>query len=455
VTAGATEPSESSESSEPGGGGIFAVLAHRQYALLWAGAVVSFFGDCVQLFGQVWLVADTTGSAMALGSVGLAQAVPRLVIGVFAGVVVDRLDRRAVLLVVQSLAALQSLAFLALLVTGRLTLPWIVALSAAQGVLAAVGTTARVALMPELVPRPLIGRAIALYTLGANVAQLAAPAAAGLLIASVGMRGCLAVNLGTFGVVLGALAVMAPHPPAQRAGKESLGASLVAGFALARSQPLLWGTLLLTYALGLFGASASQFLALYAQSVLHVQARGYGMLVVATGVGALLASLLVTARTRADQQPSVVLGAATAFAVMLGVVGLSRSYPLTWVALLGLGFTQTAFRSAVTAVLQLGTPGPLLGRVMSLMTLDFAMWSLGAVVVGAVADRLVPVFAAHPLAMGGLLPPDAVGSSLAVTLGAMAVTCLIATVLLVRPIRSVQLGAGPPSTGTAPGTAQR
>jgi MFS family permease len=435
-----TPPGEEGDGSatrvQPDRGGIWAPLSHREYTLFWVGTVVSYFGDCLQLYAQSWLVAEMTGSALALSSVGLAQAVPRVVLGLFAGVIVDRLDRRAVMLASQSLALLQSLAFLLLLVSGRITFANILVLSALQGILGAAGTTARVALMPALVPRALVGRAVGLYALGANVVQFIAPAAAGFLISGFGVRGCLVVNLATFVVILATVAAMSPHRPADGDGQSGLSRSFVAGLALLRSRPLLWGTLALTYALGFFGASASQFLALYARVVLRTDARGYGLLVMATGVGAVLASVLVTARTRNKRLPLTILVAACAFSVALGGVGAARSWALAWGALVVLGFMQTAFRSAAISLVQLATPDAFLGRVTSLMSLDFSLWSLGAVLLGAVADRLAFAFAATTPAAGavGHLPAPAVASGLGATLGGMAIVCLLAALLMARPI---------------------
>src|SRR5581483_4859240 len=154
---------------------LWSPLRYRNFRLLWSGFIVSQIGDFVQVVAQSWLVVELTHSALRVGTVALVQALPRLATGLAAGVVVDRVDRRRLLMVCQSLAALQSVVFLGLFLAGRVGYGTILALAFALGVLDSLNLTARQAMLPTLVPRTMIPRAVALQALGVNVTQLLGP----------------------------------------------------------------------------------------------------------------------------------------------------------------------------------------------------------------------------------------------------------------------------------------
>jgi MFS family permease len=425
--------------------GLWAPLRYRDFALLWSGFVVSHVGDSVQLHAQAWLVTELTRSGLKVGGVALAQAVPRLVLGLFAGVIVDRVDRRRLLLVTQALAMVQSLVFLVLVASGRITYVLVVALAAALGVVDTLNLNARIAMMPTLVPRPLIGRTVALSALGVNVVQIAGPSLAALLIGAFGVTGCFATNAATFVVLLAALVVARPPPGERPARSEGFGSELREGFGFVRARPLLWAAILLAYLHGLFGVSIARLLALYARVVVNTDGRGYGFLAAAAGLGAIVASVVVTARARSEHLPRNIVTAAFAFSLSVGAIALAHGYALSFAMLALLGAGQMAFRSAVTTSIQLETPDRLRGRVISLLTLDFSLWSIGALVSGALADRLaiarargagLAVDAAH-------LPRAAQAWGMQATFLVMSGLCLLSTALLARTILRARLSPVP------------
>ncbi len=376
---------QGARAAEPG---LWAPLGHRAFRLLWAGFVVSHVGDFIQLIAQNWLVVSLTRSALRVAVVAFAQALPRLVIGLFAGVVVDRVDRRRLLLVTQSLAAVQSAIFLALVVTHRVTYGAIVALALALGVLDSLNLTARQAVMPSLVPRELLARAVALQSLGVNVTQILGPLLSAALLATLGVRGCLAFNALSFAVLIGTLVGLElPKLPAPAAGR-SFGDDLREGVAYVRGAPSVLYPIVFAYALGFFGMPVVRLLPLFARVTLGTGGEGYGLLSAASGFGALAASLLVTARASRHHLPRNVVAAGAAFAVSLAAFGATRSYGASWAALAAFGASQMAFRSAVVTLLQLEAPDRMRGRVMSMLSIDFALWSIGATAVGALADAL-------------------------------------------------------------------
>jgi MFS family permease len=413
---------------EPGQS-VWSPLRQRSFALLWGGFLVSFLGDSIQLYAMSWLIVTELAprSGLHLGIVTLAFAAPRILLAMVAGTATDRFDRRRVLLVTQVLALLQTAVFLALVVTGTITFAWVVGLTLGLGLVNTLNATARNALVPSLVPRPLLGKAIALQGMSINIVTILGPALAGVLTGLFGVAGCLAINLVTFVVALGTLLAMRVDAAPPRKPSRFIE-DVREGLRFIRSRPILWAPVVLVYVLGFFGWPIVRLLPLYASSVLGATAAEFGLLAAAIGVGAIAASLLVTARARPERQIPVLLATASVF--VLSVVALTSTSSLltTAIALAAAGFGQTATRSAVSMVLQLETPDELRGRVLSLQLIDGAMVSLGAILFGAVCDRLALAMA--PQSLAGVtdvaaLPDAVISHALLVTLGIMATACVV------------------------------
>lgn len=411
---------------------LLAPLRYKSFRVLWAGFVVSHIGDFIQLLAQSWLVVELTRSAFKVGVVAFAQAIPRLLIGLFAGVLVDRVDRRRLLLVTQSLAALQSVVFLALVVTHRITYGALVALALALGVFDALNLTARQALMPTLVPRALLPRAVALQALGVNVTQLVGPSLGGVLLGWLHTEGCLVVNALSFAALIVSLVkVELPAPPPAKAA-QGFGDDLREGLGYVRAHGELLYPILLAYALGLLGMPLVRLLPLFAKEVLGATGRGYGFLASASGVGALAASLAVTARARPRELPRNIVVAGLVFGCALVGFAWTRHYAVAWAVLALFGASQMAFRSAVTTLLQTESPERMRGRIMGALSLDFALWSIGAVGVGLTADAI----ARHAAGVSATaaLPGWAITRGLHVSFVAHGALCLVAVLFAARPL---------------------
>lgn len=417
----------------PDDGSLWAPLRHREFRRMWAGYVVSQVGDFIQLIAQSWLVTELTRSALRVALVAFAQALPRLVISLAAGVVVDRADRRRLLLASQSLAALQSLVFLALVITHRITYGALLALALALGVLDSLNLTARQALMPTLVPRELLARAVALQSLGVNVTQIAGPLLSAGLLTALGVAGCVAVNAASFVALLAALVTLRlprSSPPEPRGFLEEL----TEGARFVRARPTLVWPIVLAWALGFLCMPLARLLSLFAREVLRTTARGYGLLYTCSGLGALAASLTVTARAARRELPRNVVVAGAAFACALAAFAQARAPWASAACLLAFGGAQMAFRSAVMTLLQLEAPDRMRGRIMSLLAIDFPLWSLGATASGALAD----VVARHPAA-------GSLARALPLTLGAQAAVALAVVALAARPLLAAHPAEDAPS----------
>ncbi len=366
---------------------MFAPLRHRDFRVFWAGFLFSHIGDSVQLHAQQWLVTDMTRSGTGVGAVVVAQAVPRLLLGLFAGVLVDRFDRRRVLFVTQSLALLQAVLFGFLVYTHRITYGLVVLMAFTLGVVDTLNLNARVAMLPTLVPREQIGKAIALQAMGVNVVQISGPSIAGVLIGFFNVSACLFFNAATFAAAL--IALLLINPPSQpRTDSLTLKQELLEGWTFVRSRPVLLGGIALAWLHGFFGVSVVRLYALFARVVLNTDGTRYGLFAAMGGIGAIVASVLVTARASSRTIPRNIAIASFGFSLAIVLLSQVTSYgaALGAVALIGAG--QMAFRSGVSTAIQLETPNRMRGRVMSLLTLDFALWSFGAIVTGAIGDVL-------------------------------------------------------------------
>jgi MFS family permease len=417
---------QDARSPSPDDGSLFAPLKHRAFRQLWAGFVVSHVGDFVQLIAQNWLVVELTSSAQRVAIVAFAQALPRLFISLFAGVLVDRVDRRRLLQVTQSLAAVQSLVFLALVATGRITYGALVVLAFALGIFDTLNLTARQALMPTLVPRPLLARAVALQALGVNVTQILGPLTSAALLGFFRVEGCLVFNAVSFVWLLFALARVALPLHEGPAATQRFGDDLREGLSYVRARPVLLYPIVLAWALGFLGMPLARLLPLFARQVLRSSAEGYGLLAVASGIGALSASLLVTARAARASLPRNVLLAGAMFSCALALFGTTRSFASAWIVLAVFGASQMAFRSAVVTLLQLEVADRMRGRVTSLLAIDFSLWSMGAMLVGVVADALARVH--------GGPTREAITWGLTRSFAAHGAACLLCVLLCVRPL---------------------
>ncbi len=404
--------------------GLWSPLRYRNFRLLWGGFIVSQVGDFIQIIAQSWLVVSLTRSALRVGIVALVQAIPRLVTGLAAGVIVDRVDRRRLLVACQSLAALQSLVFLALYVTRQVTYGRILVLALALGIFDSLNLTARQAMMPTLVPRAMISRAVALQALGVNVTQLLGPSLGGVILGRFGVAGCLSTNALSFVALIAAAAAMRLDAVPPR-GEGDFSRELFEGITYVRRRAILWVPLALAYALGLFGMPVVRLLPLYARVVVGTNGRGYGILAAASGVGAMAASLLVTARAKRRQLPRNVVISAVVLSIALGFFARMASFPSVFVALALFGAAQMAFRSATVTLFQTEVPDRLRGRVISLLAMDFALWSVGSVMLGTIADALAR---AHG---GG---PGSISFGLHATLTGGAVLCLLVAGIAARPL---------------------
>lgn len=378
---------------------------HRNYRLFFAGQAVSLIGTWVQQVAQGWLVLTLSDDPLWLGVVAAAQFLPVMVLGLFAGVLADVLPKRQTLLAVQVVMMVLAIALTVLTATGVVEVWMIIVLALLLGCANAVDMPVRQAFAIEMVGPRDVGNAVAINSAMFNGARVIGPAVAGLTIGAFGMATAFAINAVSFLAVIVSLAVMRDEQllrPRLIPRPRSVGAvmdNLAEGLRFVRHTPIV---LLAVTTVGLtatFGMNFQVVIPPLAQDALGSDAAGYGFLMTASGLGALVAAvaLVLSGKPRAIRIPlgAIVLGVASV------LLAMSTSYPLSLLLMIPVGAGGIAMAATANATIQLAVPDGLRGRVMSVYTTVFsASMPIGGLLMGVIASSL-GILAA--VAIGGVL----------------------------------------------------
>jgi MFS family permease len=369
---------------------MFRSLRVRNYRLYASGQLVSLTGTWMQRVAQDWLVLELTNSGTALGVVTALQFAPSILLGLWGGVLADRLDKRKLLFATQTGLALVALALGLLDVTGVVAYWQVLLLAFLLGVISAVDMPVRQSFVVEMVGRDELTNAVAINSTTFNSARIIGPAIAGITITAVGTGWAFLANALSSVAVLAGLAAMRkaelhPSKPVVRAKGQ-----LREGFRYVRGRPDLILTMVLIFVVGTFGLNFQITCALMAKQVFHHGASGYGLLSTALAVGAFGGAVLATRRTK---RPTVLflLTAAGAFGVAEVVAGVMPNFVLTAVALVPTGLAMLAVTTAANSHIQLGVAPTMRGRVMALYLVCFMGGTpLGAPLIGWLAEAAGP-----------------------------------------------------------------
>jgi len=359
------------------------VPAYRRY---WAGMLVSNIGSWLQLVAQGWLILALTGSPAYLGLYGLLRSIPTLTITLVGGAVADRVDRRRILLVTQSLAALLALLLGILDLTGTIR-PWhILAIAFATATVMAFDNPARQAIVPGLVGNDRVASAVGLNSAGWNAAAVIGPSLAGLLVAAAGTGWAFVLNGVSYLPVLWAVWTIAPAP-SERTSTTSLLVHVRVGLRAVRHDRRLLGLLTLLAVPTFLGRPYLQLMPVFARDILHTSAAGYGALMGINGVGALSGALLVGRLGARQDRGRILFLVNLVFAGILVGFALSRWLELSAILLFLIGASQTLLMALTNTLIQLIVPDEFRGRVMALyMLIPMGLMPLGTMALGGIGD---------------------------------------------------------------------
>lgn len=361
----------------------YPALRHRPYRLLWSGLIASNMGTWMQNVAQSWLIYKMTNNdAHFLGWLGLAFAVPMIVLPAFGGMLADRFPKPRILTITQwSMAAVAALQ--AILTLGGWNNPTAILIATVvSATLLAVDNPTRQALIPTLVPRTDLLNALALNAATYNGAALLGPAIAGFLIGWIGAGWLFAANAVSFVAVIYAVSQMPAEPAAENRAPVPVSDALLGGIRYARNHALTGVLLLTSTVLSLFGRSYQQVLPIYADDIWHISSQGYGILLSAAGAGAMIGALGLASLPAITPNATNLRRAGVAFAILLAVFAWTPIWWVGVVVLLGVGIISTAATTMIATMLQLEVPSHLRGRVMSLHAITLiGVPSVGGLVV--------------------------------------------------------------------------
>jgi MFS family permease len=378
---------------------LFAVFRHRNYRLFFSGQLVSLMGTWMQTVAQAWLVYSLTHSPFLLGLTTFCAQVTVFFIAPFGGMVADRVDRRKMLLLTQSLAMLQAALLAGLTLAGIVQVWEIIALAFGLGLINAFDVPTRQSMIFDMVGREDLRHAIALNSMMFNLARVIGPSLAGALIAVTGEGVCFAVNALSFAAVLTSLILIRLPPKAPRGHVHPLR-EIVEGYRFSLASPQIRMSLMLVAVSSCFGAAYLSLMPAFARDLLHGDAASYGTLMAGVGVGALFGAYGIS-RLKERWLALVPVVAAACFG--LGLIAFSHSHAM-WLSVLLLLPTAASLMllgGTTNTIIQTLAGEEFRGRVISHYTQSFmGMMPWGALLLGWLATRFG---VADAVTFGGLV----------------------------------------------------
>src|SRR6058998_3875241 len=327
-------------------------LRHRDFRLFWIGQLISQIGTWMQSVAQAWLVLELTQSPFQLGLVSALQFAPVLLLSPVGGVLSDRFAKRRVLLVSQTAMQLQAFVLAALVWSGRVQYWHVAGLALIYGLGRAIDIPARQSYITDLVGRSDLANAVALNSVVMNGARIVGPAVAGLLIAAFGVAPAFLLNGVSFVAVLAALAAIRTEGHPDPAGRLGIRQGLVGAVKYALETPPVGFTLALLVAVSLLTLNFNVVVPLIARDVLHEGAQGFGLLMSALGVGAVIGAGAL-ALLRRDRPPlSLLAGSAAILCAGVATLGLVSHFAVAVAVLAVLGYLQIYFSTSCNITLQ-------------------------------------------------------------------------------------------------------
>jgi MFS family permease len=365
-------------------------LRHRNFRLFFGGQSISLIGTWMTRIATSWLVYRLTGSALLLGTVSFAGQIPTFLLAPFAGVWVDRLDRRQVLVWTQALSMAQSLLLAALTFSGRINIAWLLALSVMQGAINAFDMPGRQAFMVQMVgDRADLSNAIAINSSMVNMARLIGPSLAGMLIAVTSEAWCFLIDGISYIAVIASLLAMSIDAPAARRKAASTFHELKEGWSYVSNFHAIRTILLLFAVVSLMGMPFVVLMPIFAAKVLHGGPHTLGFLMGAMGVGALISALSLAARKNVRGLIRMIPIATAVFGLGLVGFGLSHTFWLSMAAVLIAGMGMMQGMAASNTIIQTLVSEEKRGRVMSYYTMAFmGMAPFGSLLAGSMASKI-------------------------------------------------------------------
>ena len=396
----------------------FPAFRSRNFRRYFIGQIVSMIGTWLQMVAQGWLVLEMTGSAFQVGVAAAASSLPTLFLSIFGGVIVDRYDRKIILLWTQSASMLLAFVLGIFTLTGIVTVPVIIVLAFLLGCVAAVATPAIQAFLSEMVERDQLHSAVALNAAIFNASRVIGPAIAGLMIAWIGTGGAFMANGLSYVAVIAALMAIrtTPHRMKPEAHQPPLQ-SIRDGIVYTWEHPLIRTIVLFVSVASIFGWSFMSMLPVVAKQTFGMGSDGMGYLFSAFGLGSLSGTFLVSMSSGRVRTSAMVIGGILTFSLALGAFTFAAKAWLAMGFLFIAGIGMLSAFATMTATVQRLVEDRYRGRVMSIyLMVLMGFMPLGNLQVGFLSEHF--------------------GTAVAIRIGAVIV--LLATLLLFSYRREIQ-----------------
>jgi MFS family permease len=376
--------------------GMFDALRLRDFRWFWIGTLATFLGIQMQWPAQSWLAYELTHSPFKLGMVTAAFGLPMLVISPFAGVLIDRLQKRDVLITSQIANGVIMLVT-AILITTHLIQFWhLLVLSVLGGTTASFTMPVRQVIIPEIVPKDMMFNGVALFSGAQNMTRVAAPAMAGALIGVVGVGGAYYCALGFYIFSIASLSMLPRTSKLSSHEGKSHMTELAEGLKYIGGNYIVLTLIIMGFLIALLGTPYQQLMPVFAE-LLKVGAMGYGLLMAMTGIGAVLGSLGVASLGNFGKKGRLQLGAGIVFGILLVIFAYSpyfsnvlhqssHTFYLASFILILVGIASAAYMATNTTLIMMHVREELRGRAMSIYAIVNGMSPVGTLIVGAVAE---------------------------------------------------------------------
>jgi MFS family permease len=365
-------------------------LGHRNFRLYWSGQLISLIGTWMQNIARAWLVFELTHSAVWLGLVGLANSLPVLILSIWAGTLVDRVSKRTLVIITQTISMLAAFVLAALTLTSTVQVWEVMAISFLLGAVFAFDGPARQSFTVEMVGKDDLMNAVALNSAIFNGARVVGPAIGAIALAIQGPGLAFLLNGVSFLAVIVGLFMMKLPPHVAKKESESSFKRMVEGVQYVRKDATIAMLLLLISVVSIFAYPYAVLMPIFADSVLNVGTDGYGLLMAFSGIGSLLGAISLTVQSGKleTNRGRIVKIGAIGLPVFLALFAVSQNYLLSLAMLIGVGWTMISINATINTIIQTSVPDALRGRINGLyMFLFVGMAPAGNLQAGLLADH--------------------------------------------------------------------
>jgi MFS family permease len=366
----------------------FSSLENRTYRLYWISLLASFSAQQMHMVVRGWLVYELTDSALALGLVSAAAGVPILLFSLYGGVIVDRVEKRKLLIVTQAITAMATLTIAVLISTGSIALWHLIIAAIANGLILSFDLPGRQAIIPQLVEQRQIMNAVALGSGATNLTRVIAPALGGVLVGVMGIDGVYYLIVAFYAASAAFLLTMPALLTPTRDSKATVRSDLIEGLRYIRRSSVLPALLAMAVVPIAFGMPYMMLMPVFAVDVFDVGHSGLGYLMAAAGIGALAGSFLVASLGDFKHKGALLMVASASFGVFLILFANSNYFYIALFFLLGVGMANSIYMATNNTLLQINTEDRMRGRVMSLYMMTIGLLPIAVLPASAIAESL-------------------------------------------------------------------